>query len=745
MRRVLIWSLLVFIIFSCLAILLTYPLVSNLSHDYFNPTTPHDGVGTIALYWYKDYARQHGLSGTRTNFWAYPWGYDLHDLADPLSGGVLGLMSSALGPQVAFNILVILSFPLAGLLMFLLIYYITGSSLASLLGGLIYAFSPWHTARVYNQISLSMIYVLPLFLIAVVFFWRRRSIVSGLAVTAALVVAVYTDYHFGVFCGLIFIAWGIAALINHRVETGHLLRGARPLLTRKTARTVLLAVLAVVLALAIAAPLLKNLLYKDPTVIASSGERSIDTTVNYSSRMWNYEVPPSYALIWRWWTTDYVFTHENKAGSHEMTAYPGIVTYALAFVAIFLTFRRRRKKSGDKKEGGDGEGDSAGEPEAGKAPVETDAAVTARARVVRTAVYFGIVAGILAFILSMPPLVTVGTVRIPTPSIIMRVIAPLFRFYSRWALVVTFALSLLASIGFYLLRLKRSWSPRKAAVICLVIIALFAIDVTVVPPLRAKDITKVPKAVTDLARYPKSEPVIYYPMVGQYFIPLQYRYYQTFNEHPMLNGVATGTIGDFYQGVLKDIYAPYTPHMLSGLGIKKAVVIPALYKQILPVGIDFDPRMMPPGYKLLEKASDSYIYEITASPATLFPLYYTNFSGSLVLEDGKAWNALLSPSGELLIQNKGGPATADFSITVNNPGKEGMLSMDLDGTPLGSTRIAPGEGTVKVPLKLEGKEQTLTISWDGRPVSENGKVVGLSGHIPVYLFLTRPQFNQTGI
>lgn len=61
-RRVLIWSLLVFIVFSCLAILLTYPLVSNLSHDYFNPTTPHDGVGTIALYWYKDYARQHGLS-----------------------------------------------------------------------------------------------------------------------------------------------------------------------------------------------------------------------------------------------------------------------------------------------------------------------------------------------------------------------------------------------------------------------------------------------------------------------------------------------------------------------------------------------------------------------------------------------------------------------------------------------------------------------------------------------------------
>ena len=51
---------------------------------------------------------------------------------------------------------------------------------------------------------------------------------------------------------------------------------------------------------------------------------------------------------------------------------------------------------------------------------------------------------------------------------------------------------------------------------------------------------------------------------------------------------------------------------------------------------------------IFEKNSDSYIYDITAEPTKLFPLYYTNFSGSVILPDGQAWNGLLRPSGEFL-------------------------------------------------------------------------------------------------
>jgi hypothetical protein len=742
-KRAVCWALIVLIVFTCLAVVLTYPLVSNLSHDYFDPTVPHDGIGTIAAYWWRNYARINGQSGTRTTFWNYPFGYDTHDftlMADPLSGGPLLVMTRVIGAQAAYNILIILSFPLAGLLMFLLIYYITGSTLGSLIGAFIYAFSPWHVARAYNQVSLAMIYVLPLFLIAVIYLWRKRSVLSALAVAAALAVAILTDLHFGLFCGLILISWGIAAFVNNRVETKRFIGRGQPLVKRQTLRIILMAVLAVVLALAISAPILRNVFYKDPTVIADTGERSIDTTVNYSSRLWNYVVPPAFALIWRSWSTDYVFEHENLAGSSEMTAYPGIVTYALAIVAIFLTFRRRRLRGESSSDGGDEEHDAGPGEAAVDAAAREDAAVTARTGVVNTAVYFAIIAGVLAFILSMPPIIKIGSTQIPTPSIIMRAIAPFFRFYSRWALVVNFALALLAGIGFYLLRGRCRWSRVKAAAICLLVIALFTIDVTIQPPLQAHDSTKVPKAVTDLARYPKDQPVVYYPLTGQYAFALHYHYYQTFNEHPMMNHPKPGTIGNFYQGVLKDIYAPYTPQMLAGLGIKKAVVIPGFFKLMTPVGITFDPAKMPAGYKLIEKNSDSYLYDITAEPAKLFPLYYTNFSGSVILEDGQAWSALLRPSGEFLIQNKDGPTTRTFSVTLDNHGPESTVSMDLDGKSLGSTRIRTGVGTLAVPLQLTKKQQVLTIHWDGQPTKTDGKTLGINGTVDVYLLLSRPQF-----
>ena len=57
--------------------------------------------------------------------------------------------------------------------------------------------------------------------------------------------------------------------------------------------------------------------------------------------------------------------------------------------------------------------------------------------------------------------------------------------------------------------------------------------------------------------------------------------------------------------------------MLAGLGVSKAVVIPAFFKLMAPVGIDFDPAKMPAGYKLVEKNPDSYIYDITAPPTRL--------------------------------------------------------------------------------------------------------------------------------
>jgi hypothetical protein len=362
-------------------------------------------------------------------------------------------------------------------------------------------------------------------------------------------------------------------------------------------------------------------------------------------------------------------------------------------------------------------------------------------------VHFGIVTAVIAFVLSMPPLVKVGSVQVPTPSIVMRALAPFFRFYSRWALVVTFSLALIAGIGLFMLARSRRWNVLKVGAVCLALIALFAIDVTIIPPLRSRDITRVPSAVTELSRLPKQQPVAFYPLSpGRYFIPLQYDYYQMFHKHPMLNGSRPGTLGALYQAVLKDLYAPYTPKMLKGLGIDKVAVVKGYWKIMYPVGLTFDPSMMPPGYRMVSESADSALFDVDGPAAQIFPLYYTNLTAPAILDDGKAWTVMTKPSAEILLENRGGPTVQDFSILFNNPGEDGTLAVALDGVPVGYLRVRPGPGELRVPgLRLNKKRHMLTLEWQGRASRIDGRPFGPSGDIDAYLFLTRSSFSTSGL
>jgi hypothetical protein len=294
---------------------------------------------------------------------------------------------------------------------------------------------------------------------------------------------------------------------------------------------------------------------------------------------------------------------------------------------------------------------------------------------------------------------------------------------------------------------RRRWGGKKVVAACLVALALFAIDVTIVPPARSRDITKVPTIVHELARYPVDETVAFYPLSpGRYFIPLQYRYFQMFHKHPMMNYIKPGTMGDIYQGVLKDLYAPYTPSMLKGLGIDKVVVINDFFKIMYPVGQEFDPAKMPAGYELVKKTKDGYIYDVTAAPATIYPLYYTNFTSPAILDDGQAWTVMIRPNAEILLVNKGGESTQDFSIFFKNYGKAGTLSVALDGVKIGESHLYEGPGEVRIAgLKMEGKRQVLSLRWNGKPVKMPGEAFGAQGEIDNYLMFSRPALKPSGI
>jgi len=114
----------------------------------------------------------------------------------------------------------------------------------------------------------------------------------------------------------------------------------------------------------------------------------------------------------------------------------------------------------------------------------------------------------------------------------------------------------------------------------------------------------------------------------------------------------------------------------------------------------------------------------------------------VILEDGQAWAATVRPTAELLIDNKAGDTRRSFSIQFSNPGREGTISVGLDGQSLGRIRVAHGDGNLVLPVHLTKKKQVLSLAWDGPPIAIDGKVYGQEGNMNTYLLFTRPQFTR---
>ncbi len=712
---------LAFLVYAGFAILLTWPLVANPNRYYFSPEVPGDGIGIIADNWSSAHTKETDTRGPVTRFYGYPFGVDRRGVpVYPLDMGLRYQLTRVIGAQAASSALVLLSFPLAGLVMFLLVFIITRDNAAAFLGGFLYAFSPWHTSRAFDQVSLTATYTLPLFALALMIFWKRRDLISALGLAAAWIVAFYSDLHFGLFCVLIALCWIVSASFFgwRRKRSGR----ASPLPAKATgARTLLLVALIIAITAVAVAPYLSAALYRDPKLFPGSGRGGIKEVSDFSANPWNYVVPPAHTVAWRWFTDDFVRARLGQRTSNEVTSYPGIITLALALVALLVAIRKRKTIP-------DGNGRSAD--------------------LLNITIAFCAVAVIAAFLLSLPPQYKVGGTKIPTPSILVAYLVPMFRYFTRWAIVVTFGLCLLSGIGFYTLTASLGWRRRLKWAACAVLLLLFVVDVIIIPPFRAQDIRRPPEVIDKLAEYPKKEPVAIYPLAqaGEY-AQLYYRYLQQFHGHPMLNGTKPATESDLYRLVLKDIYSPYTPRMLKALGIEKVVVLNDFFSNKdygnYPYGKPFEPERMPPGYRLAARTSDGYIYDVVAEPAVVFPLYYHNFTPPSILQDGHAWVAMTSPKGETLLVNDGSASSYSFTITVADPSAPGRLTFSLDGREVSSVELDTGAQRVTLPgLYLAPGRHTLSLQWSGKPVSIDGTPFRSPKNLEVYLLLSAPELQE---
>ncbi len=355
--------------------------------------------------------------------------------SQPLTDVPGALLARVLGPVTAYNWIVLLTFPLSAVAAFMLARHLGIAPAAAALAGVAFAFSPFHLAQAAYHPHIAQTQWVPLYLFAL---WRclDRVTPARMALLAGAVSAVTLSNFYGALIAATITAPAMAAYWLFRAR--HELRWAGPL--AMTTGTLIL----------LAAGGLAYVWFVAPGVLVNRAAFAfpLDDLFRYSANWWSYLVPPvAHPLVGaaaeRVWRGAGV-----REGLLEQQVSLGWGVMALGLVAAFAWTGRDRRA-------------------ALLAPVPILASVA-----------------VVAFMCSLSPLYTIGGLHVVRPSGLLHAVAPMFRSYARFGVVVQLMAVLLAAIG-----AERLWrSGRRAPrIACLALVALAAAEYTVWPPLLWRD------------------------------------------------------------------------------------------------------------------------------------------------------------------------------------------------------------------------------------------------------------------
>lgn len=340
------------------------------------------------------------------------------------------------GVVMAYNALVLLSFPLSAAAAYLLARHLLLSTHGATVAAMAYAFSPFHLAHAAYHPHVAQTQWVPLYVLAL---WRCLDQASPAAVgfLAVATMAVTLSNFYAGFIMAIVTPSAVAAywFVRRRADAS----GTKTL-TVTLGCLSLLAATAVAYSLSSAAPVLVNraaLAFPRADLFA------------YSAKWWSYLTPPVAhpllgATVRGFWTSVGV-----RDGLLEQQVTLGCGVIALGLVAIAGWWTRDRRS-----------------PALGLVPVLVVVAVT-------------------ALLCSLSPERIVGPFRIIRPAALLYDVAPMFRSYARFGLVVQLMAALLAGIGVdRLLRTAR----RPARIVCAGLVALAAFEYALSPSALWRDV-----------------------------------------------------------------------------------------------------------------------------------------------------------------------------------------------------------------------------------------------------------------
>jgi len=434
---------------------------------------------------------------------------------------------------ITYNLIIIFSFPLAGLAIYLLTKLFTKNVLVSFFAGIIFAFSAYHLARAEQHISLVSIYWLAFFVYFLFKFWRdsnwKYAILCGLFFSLTLM----DNYQYGfmaLIVGLLFYAFLV--VINYiKKEKKFWIY----------TKFFLLAIVAALSIISIFDFKIVRTIFSNQGATALGPERNISELPVYSAQKFNYILPsPENPILGKFAEEKYDQSIKDTGGNlTEQTLYLGIIPILLLLYCFIV--------------------------------ILTDDKI--QTRKYRLPVIFLSLLFLVGLYFSFAPTVEIFGLTIKTPASWIFPHLSVFRVYARFGLLVILSVSVLAGIGLSFL-LEKIKSKKIVMLLYCSIALLLLLELLNFPPFHYVDVSK--KAMPEvyqalennltgvLAEYPllpSEEPKSY-----------DYLLWQRYHKFPLVYGAPINSEGDEFRKTILDPSNNSTIEKLKEIGVKYIII-----------------------------------------------------------------------------------------------------------------------------------------------------------------------------
>lgn len=576
--------ILYFSIFLLILFIFTFPITFKMNSAVYGPLYGTDNRAAIWHFWWFNYSFKNNLNVNTNTLTNYPFGIgDMGPKIYPLCIFPVYLISILAGEIFAYNAMILSSFILSFLCMYILVFYLTKKHSAAFISGLIYSLCPYHVNKSWEHFGLMFIEFIPLYAYWLLKLKDSPNLKNSIFCSLSLLLVVLSDLTYIYVISIFSALYLLFLLIFYRKDKIGLFTYIKSFIK--------MCVLASVIILPLLFFLFKNVLLTKPVSASNNPEiltRAFHYLFSQSASILAYLIPSKFHPIWGGLARALEGSFLFGRGSIEQTLYLGWIGIILFYIAI------KKKKD-----------------------ATLNHANIKQSDFVKRLFLFILFSSI---IFSMPPYWNLLLFKVYFPSFFLYKLLPVFRAYARFGVLAILSISILAGYGFATLLTTKKKEKLTTAIISLLIF----VDFSNIPPARITEINRCPPVYNYIAEKNGNFAIVEYPLrlgdMSEGYENLDYLLYQRCHQKAIVNGAKPGTYAYEIKKKITRITDADTPRILSALGAKYVILHLGEYlqgnnKEAVDIVGEIPDLTKSEGLRFINKFEQDELYEIVVLPS----------------------------------------------------------------------------------------------------------------------------------